>query len=505
VTEKRERVLEHVRGLIARGALRRGSRVPSILELTRALGVGKNTVIGALDELAAQGVIEARPRQGFFVRSARRTERARPTRLSDLQADKVGHGMATILVRDERPLGPGAGPGGSARPGGARGAGAGVTGAAAAGEDQDLVAVGSGTTSERVLATPEWTSMLRSYPPRDPHTALRYADPSGEPGLREVLAARGGGAEVAPENVIVTCGAVEALNLSFLVTSEERGSRRIGIEAPGYFLLEPMVEALGLEPVHIPRSARGLDLDALRAEIRRAPLAAMMINPNHHNPIGGSLPMDQRFELARLADDRARGFWIVEDDLYKGLWMDHEEPPSVHSLLPARTLYVSSFSKTLGPALRVGFICAPPQLRDALRRRKFLHTLSGDAYTQNIVADFIDRSGYQRHLAQVRDELARRARAALHQASPFASLGGFVARHEGGLFWRFEFRPDIDTMRLYAAARERHVLLSPGSFFVSAALAAEHQSWMRVNVSRCEGTTLSRVLGLLRELAARAA
>lgn len=487
MSEKREQVVRHVQTLIARGALRRGSRVPSILDLTRRLGVGKNTVIGALEELTRQGLLEARPRLGFFVRTSRRVERARRTRLSDLRADKVGHGMATILVRDE----------GRADGRGERD------------EVDELVAIGSGTTSERVLSTPEWTAMLRSYPPRDPLAALRYADPAGEPSLREVLATRGGCAEVAPEDIVVTCGAVEALNLSFLVASEERACRRVAIEAPGYFMLEPMLQSLGLEPVPIPRTAHGLDLDALRAELRRAPIAAMMINPNHHNPTGVTLPMAQRFELARLADERLRGFWIVEDDLYKGLWTEQEEPPSVHSLLPQRTLYISSFSKTLGPALRVGFIATPAALRDAVRRRKFLHTLSGDAYTQNLVAEFVDRRGYQRHLAQVRDELGRRARAAHQQSAAFAALGRFVHRYEGGLFWRFSLDPGVDMDRLYEEARARNVLLSSGSFFLPAGLPAGPPqvdvSWMRVNVSRCEGTALARTLGVLRELATRAA
>ncbi len=482
MSEKREQVIHHVQTLIARGALRRGSRVPSILDLTRRLGVGKNTVIAALEDLTRQGLLEARPRLGFFVRTSRRTERARRTRLSDLRADKVGHGMATILVRDER-----------------------HGGNSSDGEEDELVAIGGGTTSERVLATPEWTSMLKNHPPRDPLAALRYADPAGEPALREVLAVRGGCAEVTPEDIVVTCGAVEALNLSFLVACEERACRRVAIEAPGYFMLEPMLQALGLEPVPIPRTAHGLDLDALRAEIKRAPIAAIMINPNHHNPTGVTLPMAQRFELARLADERLRGFWIVEDDLYKGLWTEQEEPPSVHSLLPQRTLYIGSFSKTLGPALRVGFIATPLVLRDAIRRRKFLHTLSGDAYTQNLVAEFVDRRGYQRHLAQVRDELGQRARSAQQQAAAFESLGAFVNRYEGGLFWRFSLRPDVDMEALYDAARARNVLLSSGSFFLPAGAAAVDTSWMRVNVSRCEGSALSKMLGVLRELASRAA
>lgn len=460
-------VKQHVLDLIASGALRRGSRVPSILELSRELDVAKNTVIAALDELCGEGALEARERQGFFVRSARRRGRARETRLADLEIDRVAHGMATILVQS----------------------------------GEDFVTVGSGTAAETLLATPAWTAALKGAPPRDPRTSLRYADPMGEPHLREVIAARYGGADEPPERVIITHGAVEALNLCFECVAAATGSRRIGIETPGYFMLGPMIAARGLEAVPIPRTGAGIDLDHLRREIRRGPLAAMMVNPNHHNPIGSTLSLSQRYELAKLADERR--IFLIEDDVYKGLWTEEEEPPSIYTLDPVRTIYVSSFSKTLGPALRLGYVLAPDALLADLRRRKFLQSLSGDAYTQNLVAEFVDRRGYQRHLAEVRDELARRARIARHQAEPFAALGRFASTYSGGLFWRFDFAPRVDAMALYRAARDANVLVSPGCFFRSDddAGGGARDGWMRVNVSRCEGGTLTKVLGVLRAAA----
>jgi DNA-binding transcriptional MocR family regulator len=461
---KRGLVKAHVQELIAAGVLRRGSRAPSILDLSRELDVAKNTVVSALDELCGEGVLEARERQGFFVKSAKKRGRARETRLADLEADRVAHGMASILVQS----------------------------------GEGFLSIGGGTAAESLLATHAWSAALRSAPSRDPRTSLRYADPMGEPRLREVIAARHGGADEAPDGVIITHGAVEALNLCFAATAAITGSRRVGVETPGYFMLGPMIAALGLEPVPIPRTREGIDLERLRREIRRAPLAAMMVNPNHQNPIGTTLSLAQRFELAKLADERR--MFLVEDDVYKGLWGDEEEPPTIHSLDPQRTIYVSSFSKTLGPALRLGYVLAPAPLLADLRRRKFLQSLSGDAYTQNLVADFVDRRGYQRHLVEVREELGRRARIAAHQSEPFAGLGRFTSHYTGGLFWRFDFAKGVDAMALYRAARERNVLVSPGVFFRSDDEPddGERDAWMRVNVSLCEATTLTRALGILR-------
>ncbi|MEP7120244.1 MAG: hypothetical protein ABJE95_05000 [Byssovorax sp.] len=126
-----------------------------------------------------------------------------------------------------------------------------------------------------------------------------------------------------------------------------------------------------------------------------------------------------------------------------------------------------------------------------------------DASTQNLVADFVDRRGYQRHLVEVRDELGRRARVAGHQSAAFADLGRFASLYTGGLFWRFDFAPKIDAMALYRAARERNVLVSSGNFFRTDDEPDDgiRDAWMRVNVSLCEGTTLTRVLGILRAAA----
>jgi DNA-binding transcriptional MocR family regulator len=469
LAHKRLEVKQHVIDLVTGGTLARGSRVPSILELARTLDVAKNTVIAALDELCGEGVLEARERQGFFVRTARRRDRARATRLTDLEIDRVAHGMASILVQS----------------------------------GEDYVPLGSGTAAESLLGTPEWSAMLKGAPPRDPRTSLRYADPMGEPHLREAIAARYGGPDEPSTRVIITHGAVEALNLTFAAAAAETGSRRVAIESPGYFMLGPILEGLNLETVPIPRSLAGIDFERLRFELRKGKLAAVMINPNHQNPVGSTLPLSQRFELAKLADERR--FWIIEDDVYKGLWTEDEEPPSVHSLLPQRTLYLSSFSKTLGPALRIGFVLAPDALISGLRRRKFLGSLSGDAYTQNLVAEFVDRRGYQRHLAEMREELTRRARIARIQSEPFSSLGRFAGSYTGGIFWRFEFADRIDPMAVYHAGRAENVLVSPGCFFRSDAQAGDRSdAWMRVNISRCEGNLLTKALRLLQSAAKRA-
>ena len=368
--------------LVQSGTLRRGSRVPSIAELTRALDVGKNTVVLALSDLCGDGMLESRERLGFFVRSAPVRQLAKRTRIADLRVDAIAHGMATILVQNA----------------------------------EGLVTVGSGTTAESVLATNEWRRTLGRFEARDPERNLRYADPLGEPRLRDAIAARLGNAS--PDHVVVTYGAIEALNHAFAVTAAATGSRRIGVESPGYFMIPSMLaRARSHRSSDSAHRSRSRSRKTCAANVARSsPLAAMMINPNHHNPTGKTLSLSERFELAALAQEKR--FFVIEDDVYKGALGKRRraaerlvDAPRAHAL---RELVFENTRSRFACRLR-------RSTRDARRRdssKKFVQTLTGDAYTQNLVAEFVGSRSYDKHLKSMRGELLGRARGPAHHKAP---------------------------------------------------------------------------------------
>ncbi len=466
IASRKEAVKRHLRDLVETGVLATGARVPSIRALTRSLGVGKNTVIAALDDLCGEGVLEPRERSGFFVRKARRAPSARLVRLEELRQDRVEHGIASVVSAPE----------------------------------DDNLASGCGPAS--LLATPEWEAALRA--PSRGERPFGAVDPQGDPRLREAIAHKEGilgPAAVDPERVLVTHGASEGLNLACAEAAAATGVRRVAVESPGYYMLGPMLRQLGLEPVPVRRTLDGLDLEGLRQEVHRGRLAAVVTIPNHHNPLGSTLALKERFELAALAE--RSGFFLVEDDVYKGLWTEEEEPVALQALAPERTFYVGSFSKTLGMSLRLGFVIAPAAMVRPLRNRKFALNLAEDARTQRLVAGFLERRAYLRHLSHLRGELARRARLAEVQAEAFRGLGAFEGPFRGGFFRRFRFAEGIDPLRLYERAREVGTLISPGAFFhLEGDPAAEGARWMRVSIAGCDRTVLSDALTVLRRLAA---
>lgn len=471
---KKEGVKSSLRHQISTGVLLPGSRVPSLQALAHELQVSKNTAIAALEELCSEGLLEAQERRGFFVRKVKaHAVRARSTRLAELQLDHTEHGMASILVP---------------------------------GPDEQFVSVGGGCAPASLLATPEWSAMLKSHPPRDSLSCLRYADPLGEPRLREAISGREGlvsDKNIGPDQILVTHGAVEALNLCLGFAVAHTGIARVAVESPGYYMLKPMLDQLGIEVIGVPRSEAGLDVEALHNILRGQKIAAFVVNPNHQNPLGTTLSLSDRFSIAAAAE--THGFLVIEDEVYRGLWLDAEEPPSVSSFIPRRSFFVGSFSKTLGPGLRIGYVVCPQEYVSDMRRRKFVSTLSGDAYTQNLVAEFLEKRGYQKHLFQLRAEIRRKGKIAQVQAQEFAHMGAFAGPFAGGFFQRFVFSAKIDVMSLYQEGKSRGILLAPGCFYEMGVNSAGQASgpgnsvqrnapWMRVNVTNCEGSALTTAL-----------
>ncbi|WP_394827758.1 PLP-dependent aminotransferase family protein [Pendulispora albinea] len=473
---RREEVKRHVLALLESGALARGDRVPSIRELAGAVSAAKNTVIAALDELCGEGVLEPRERSGFFVREGKRAPRAKRAELRDLEADRLEHGLAVALLGAD-------------------------TGA--------FVNLGSGCLPARVAATEELKKLLRA-PSRGPAVEYGFVDPQGDPRLRELVVAKRalGESRIDPEHVIITHGANEGLNLACMEAAGASGCRRIALESPGYFLLAPMLRHLSLEPVFVPRGPEGIDLDALVRERRRGGLAAFVTNPTHHNPLGTTLTLQERFALGSLAE--REGMYLVEDDVFRGLSLERNEPATLRSLVPERTIYVSSFSKTLGASFRIGFLVAPRGLVRGVRNRKFLWNLGEEVRSQRLLADFLEQRGYVRHVEQVRAELARRAKLAAAQAKGFPDLGR-LEPYRGGLFVRFLLRPGLRALALYESAKARRILISPGEFFQSDGRVAppprtrrSHPErgggWMRISVGVCDGDVLRDSLRTLSEL-----
>jgi GntR family transcriptional regulator / MocR family aminotransferase len=340
-----------LRTAIRDGQLAPGLRLPSSRDLAAQLGVARGTVTAAYGQLTAEGYLTARRGSGTSV-------------------------AATL-----------AGP-------------AGTAGAlpAAPRWRYDL-RPGLPALSEFPRA--EWLSMTRAALAELPDEALGYPDPAGLPELRaELTAYLGRVRAVTAENMVITHGAAEGMSLLAAVLCA-RGHTTLGVEDPGHPDQLDLLREHGLTPVPVPVDHDGLVVSALPASVR-----AVLVTAAHQFPLGTALHPSRRHALLEWA--RSRDGVIIEDDYDAEHRYDRPALRAMQAMDPGRVVYLGSVSKTLAPALRLGWLVLPPFLFGSAVSRKRLTDLGCSPLPQAAFARLLRGGGYDRHLRRARASYRRR-------------------------------------------------------------------------------------------------
>ena len=218
------------------------------------------------------------------------------------------------------------------------------------------------------------------------------------------------GARVAPEEIIITSGALEALNLSLQILT--RPGDIVAVESPAFYGCLQAIEALRLRAVEIPSHPRyGVDVSAFAAALERHPIRACWLMSNFQNPLGALMPDERKRELLELLNKH--DIPVIEDDVYAELFFGRHRPKPLKAFdRKGLVLNCSSFSKSLAPGYRVGWVAAG-RFAAALQRRKLMSSLSTSAPAQDAIALYLREGGYERHLSSLRRTLAQQRSAAL--------------------------------------------------------------------------------------------
>lgn len=304
----------------------------------------------------------------------------------------------------------------------------------------------------------------------DPRS-VQYGETSGWAPLRETIAARESvklGRPVHPAEVVVTHGSQQALSLLAQVLLDPGDT--VVVEEPGYTGALQVFRTAQAALVPVALDADGMDTAGLELALREG-LRPKLVHTvsNFHNPRGVVLSAERRTHLATLAD--RYGFWIIEDDPYGELWFDAPAPAplAAHS---ERVLRLSSGSKTLAPALRIGWLHGDRRVCAAVELLKQGADLCGSSLTQQIATELLeDRDWLDAHLTTVRGAYASRAHALVGALE--SSFGDRVshATVRGGMFCWIEFADAVDTTRLLDTALDHDVAFVPGGAF---GVANEH-------------------------------
>jgi DNA-binding transcriptional MocR family regulator len=432
-----ERVAADVADLIARGTYRVGDRIPSVRVLSRQLRVSINTVNEAYAQLENRRLIEARPQSGYYVacplpEPEEADERGAPRMLA---ARSVELGSEPLAVT--RKL-----------------------------ADPGLVPLGRGVPNPELLPIDKLSRMLATAARRSRLESVTYAGAKGLKRLRVQIAKRSldAGCRLSPDDVVVTSGCVEAVTLALQATC--RPGDTVAIGSPVYYTFLNSIQELGLKVLEIPSTPReGMSVEVIAYALRHHAIRACLVIANFNNPLGSVMPDDRKAELVRLL--RSRDVPLIEDDVYGDLGFGLHRPTATKAFDEAGlVLYCSSFSKTLAPGYRVGWI-APGRYLEQVQRLKSVFSLSTASPTQLAVAEFLTSGGYDRHLRALRRTYAAQlgqVRAAIARWFP---EGTRVTRPEGGFVLWVELPVEVDGLALHQQALRKGIAVAPGTLFTT--------------------------------------
>ena len=324
--------------------------------------------------------------------------------------------------------------------------------------------------------------------------ALQYTESPGWPALREVIAARESariGRAVPLGEVFITHGSQQALSLLAEVLLDP--GALVIVEDPAYVGALQVFRAAGARIVAVPLDGDGMRVDVLEDLLAAGERPAVVHTvSNFHNPGGVTLVPERRRRLAELAE--AHGFWVIEDDPYGELWFDRPAPDPVASYSP-QVIRLSSTSKILAPALRVGWMVAPDHVCRAVELLKQGADLCGSALTHQIATDLLtDTDWLAVHVDSVRSAYGSRARALVSAVRD--TFGERVRSTDatGGMFVWVDFTDGTDTTDLLPAALDVGVAYVPGAAF---AVSDAYRSSMRLCFTTSDEATLAEAVARL--------
>ncbi|MFY1665962.1 PLP-dependent aminotransferase family protein [Pseudomonas sp. Pseu.R1] len=453
---------------IENGFYRPGDRLPSVRALSVEHGVSLSTVQQAYRLLEDNGLASPRPKSGYFVPSSRKAP-ALPA------VGRPAQRPVDISQWDH------------------------VLELAKAAPSPDVVQLARGMPDITSPTLRPLTQALGKISRRQDMPGLYYDNIHGTQTLREQVARLllDSGTSVAPDDLVITTGAQEALAVS--LRSICQPGDIVAVDSPSFHGAMQALKGLGMKALEIPTDPlTGISLDALELALEQWPIKAIQLTPSCNNPLGYNMPEDRKRALLILAQrfDVA----IIEDDVYGDLSYTYPRPRTIKSYdEDGRVLLCSSFSKTLAPGLRVGWI-APGRYLDRVLHMKYISTGSTATQPQLAIAEFLQAGHYEPHLRRMRAQYQRSRDLMTDWVMRYFPDGTRVSRPQGGFMLWVEFNEDFDSLRLNRALEGQGVQIAIGSIFSA---SGKYRNCLRMNFAAKPTPQIEAAVRKVGETAAR--
>ncbi|WP_129140851.1 PLP-dependent aminotransferase family protein [Modicisalibacter coralii] len=465
-----EQVAEELRRRIEHGLYRVGDRLPSIRALCQEFGVSVSTVQEAYRRLEDVALVESRPKSGFFV-LPRQVPTQLPTMTRPAQRPLDVSQWDQVLAMVGSP------------------------------GDETVLMLGGGIPDLESPTLKPLQRLLGGLHRGSGAQGYNYDPLAGSLELRRQVArlTTASGCLLHPDDILTTTGCQEALAIAIRALAGPGDV--VAVDSPSFYGTLQILKANGLKALEIPTDPQtGISLEALELALEQWPIRAIQVTPTCNNPLGYTMPEAKKRELVRLAQrfDVA----IIEDDVYGDLAYGLPRPRTLKSFDDdGRVLLCSSFSKTLMPGLRVGWI-APGRYRDRVAHMKYVSTGASATLPQLAVAAFVERGHYERHLREITRQYQRHRDILLGWIERWFPTGTAVSYPQGSFLLWLEMPAGIDCVDLNARLAASRIRIAPGSLFSA---SGKYRDCLRLNYAprptadtaravRTVGETLSAML-----------
>ncbi len=426
-------VEKHIMTLVNSEALKAGEKLPSLRNLSRQLSVSISTISQAYLELEKRGIIESRERSGFFLsagamRLPAPASRPRPALIPTISK------RSELIQKVLEALG-----------------------------NRNLLPFGVVCPAEELLPAKTLARITAATLRSNPAQMMDYAPVNGNLELRRQIALRAldAGIGVDPDEILITSGAMEGVSIALRALT--RPGDHVLIQSPSYFCFLQLLENCGLRAIEIPSSTSGIDPQDVKNAIDQFDIRAAILVPNFNNP-DGSLTSDAAKQgVVALLEER--NIPLVEDDVYGDLYFGEHRPTTCKSFdRRGEVLFCSSFSKTIAPGYRVGWMIPGRHYSKALDIKTTTNICTASP-NQLAIASFLREGYYERHLRRLRNAVKNEMEAllrSLHRHFPQDTRAGFP---EGGAAVWVELPRQIDAVDYFYQARALGIGLAPGTIF----------------------------------------
>lgn len=423
-----QRLYTPLRDWIQAGELAAGEALPSSRRLARALGIGRNTVLAAMDRLVSEGFVVARQGAGLMVAELGPMPVAPAPSMAVVDAPPLS-------VRGQRLLD------------------------FCATVSSGHRAFAPGVPALDLLPRERWQRLLRRHQQRSPTDWFDYRNQGGLPALKSALCdylRLSRSVRCHPEQILITQGAQQGFELIARLLADAGDTA--WIEEPGYGGAQACFAMAGLELQPVPVDAAGLDPAAM-AEQAPAP-RLIYVTPSHQYPLGATLTLARRLALLKAA--KRYGAWLIEDDYDSEFRYAGAPLASLQGLAEgAPVIYVGTFSKVLYPGLRLGYLVLPESLVEVFRRANARLHREGQYVVQAALAEFIEAGDFARHVARMRNVYRQRQAWLRRALAPAVAQGLELSSGHAGMHLVARLATLDEERRLVEAGNAAEVTLSP--------------------------------------------